>query len=256
MSANEKLVGRLEAYRRRAVNVGSEDDQLLGDLLRALQPASDVGAQSDWKLVPVKATPEMLAITRNVVSAYAAERIWEAMLTAAPPAVAQEPRYWMTKEGLEQVVSEIVLSVAEIPDRNSPDDQPEMMLVTDRELRNIVRGSLEELPFGAAPSPAEPREPIGHVWHALANDGISGHVVWYKSVAMLPDNTPIYAGTPPQCASMEELPTDWVEVPREPTDEMLYMMYRAFNNKAEKIDSYTQMLSAAPTRNNYEQEKK
>lgn len=37
----------------------------------------------------------------------------------------------------------IALRVAEIPDRTSPDDQPEMMLVTPNELRNIVEDEVE-----------------------------------------------------------------------------------------------------------------
>ncbi len=39
---------------------------------------------------------------------------------------------------LGDIADEIVLAVCEIPDRNSPDDQPEMMLVTPDELRRIV----------------------------------------------------------------------------------------------------------------------
>lgn len=37
-----------------------------------------------------------------------------------------------------------------------------------------------------------------------------------------------------------------VLVPIEPTDEMLYMMYRAINTKEERVDSYKLMLEAAP----------
>jgi hypothetical protein len=36
----------------------------------------------------------------------------------------------------------IVLAVAELPDRDSPEDQPDMMLVTSEELRNIVIDAL------------------------------------------------------------------------------------------------------------------
>lgn len=39
----------------------------------------------------------------------------------------------------------IALRVAEIPDRTSPDDQPEMMLVTPEELRRIVEDEFESL---------------------------------------------------------------------------------------------------------------
>ncbi len=37
----------------------------------------------------------------------------------------------------------------------------------------------------------------------------------------------------------------WKLVPAEPTDEMLYMMVRATNNYAERLDSYSRMLAAA-----------
>lgn len=40
----------------------------------------------------------------------------------------------MTDEQIEQVI----LAVAELSDRDSPEDQPEMMLVTADELRGII----------------------------------------------------------------------------------------------------------------------
>lgn len=39
-------------------------------------------------------------------------------------------------------ISDIVREVAELPDRTSPDDQPEMMLVTAAELTAILAGHL------------------------------------------------------------------------------------------------------------------
>lgn len=42
-------------------------------------------------------------------------------------------------------LGDIVLDVAEIPDRTSPDDQPEIMLVTGEELKRIVGQRLIEL---------------------------------------------------------------------------------------------------------------
>lgn len=35
-------------------------------------------------------------------------------------------------------IDSIVRAVCELPDRDSPEDQPEMMLVTDKELRAIL----------------------------------------------------------------------------------------------------------------------
>ncbi len=39
---------------------------------------------------------------------------------------------------IEMWIDSIVRRVQELPDRNSPDDQPEMMMVTDKELRDII----------------------------------------------------------------------------------------------------------------------
>jgi hypothetical protein len=39
---------------------------------------------------------------------------------------------------IEMWIDSIVRRVQELPDRNSPDDQPEMMMVTDTELRDII----------------------------------------------------------------------------------------------------------------------
>jgi hypothetical protein len=44
----------------------------------------------------------------------------------------------------EALIDNIVRAVAELPDRSSPDDQPNMMLVTDAELREILQAHLRE----------------------------------------------------------------------------------------------------------------
>lgn len=44
----------------------------------------------------------------------------------------------------EHVLNEIVLAVCEIPDRTSPDDFPEAMLVTPEELKFIIRDKFEQ----------------------------------------------------------------------------------------------------------------
>ena len=49
----------------------------------------------------------------------------------------------------------ILLSVAEIPDRDSPEDQPEMMLVTSEELSGIIASAFESVD-DAAPVEAKP----------------------------------------------------------------------------------------------------
>lgn len=45
----------------------------------------------------------------------------------------------------------ILLSVAEIPDRTSPEDQPEMMLVTGKELSGIIESQFEIVDYEVAP---------------------------------------------------------------------------------------------------------
>ena len=42
------------------------------------------------------------------------------------------------RTNLENWIDSIVQDVQELPDRNSPEDHPEMMLVTDAELRAIL----------------------------------------------------------------------------------------------------------------------
>lgn len=46
----------------------------------------------------------------------------------------------------EALVTHIVQRVAELPDRTSPDDQPDMMLVTSQELYDILADALAALP--------------------------------------------------------------------------------------------------------------
>lgn len=43
----------------------------------------------------------------------------------------------------ERIATHIVREVCELPDRNSPDDQPEMLLVTCDELHGIVVAAME-----------------------------------------------------------------------------------------------------------------
>lgn len=44
---------------------------------------------------------------------------------------------------LDRIINLIVRDVAELPDRTSPEDWPEAMLVTDHELRGILRERLQ-----------------------------------------------------------------------------------------------------------------
>lgn len=51
----------------------------------------------------------------------------------------------ITKDQLDAWMSNIIREVAELPDRTSPSDQPEMMLVTSAELKEILTVGLQDL---------------------------------------------------------------------------------------------------------------
>lgn len=44
---------------------------------------------------------------------------------------------------IKDIVERVILQVVELPGRSSPEDQPEMMLVTDAELREILSDVFE-----------------------------------------------------------------------------------------------------------------
>jgi 20S proteasome alpha/beta subunit len=46
---------------------------------------------------------------------------------------------------VQKWIDSIVQAVQELPDRDSPEDQPEMMLVTDKELRGIIEDKCIEI---------------------------------------------------------------------------------------------------------------
>lgn len=48
-------------------------------------------------------------------------------------------------ENEQQFVNSVISDVAELPDRNSPEDEPDMMLVTAEELKTILRERLSEI---------------------------------------------------------------------------------------------------------------
>ncbi|GAA4475438.1 hypothetical protein [Gluconacetobacter asukensis] len=47
------------------------------------------------------------------------------------------------REALDDVPATVLQAVAELPDRSSPDDAPDMMLVTADELASIVRAAID-----------------------------------------------------------------------------------------------------------------
>jgi hypothetical protein len=75
---------------------------------------------------------------------------------AAAPAPA-EARSEPAGDRVEQLIERIVTEIAELPDRTSPDDWPEAMLVTGEELTTILRHHLAD---AGAPTRHAP-EPVG-----------------------------------------------------------------------------------------------
>jgi len=58
----------------------------------------------------------------------------------------------------DKVLDAIVLDIAELPDRSSPEDWPEAMLVTAEELKSIIRGNIEDAALtGSAVEPPQPK---------------------------------------------------------------------------------------------------
>jgi hypothetical protein len=65
-----------------------------------------------------------------------------------------------TVRDVETLIAATVTRVAELPDRSSPDDRPDMMLVTAEELATELRAFAVDLLAGAAPSIAPSIAPI------------------------------------------------------------------------------------------------
>jgi hypothetical protein len=58
-------------------------------------------------------------------------------------AISKAVRTWL-QDLHERIAEEIIREVSELPDRTSPADQPDMMLVTADELRGIILSNLAE----------------------------------------------------------------------------------------------------------------
>lgn len=93
------------------------------------------------------------------------------------------------KEAIDKCLDKVVLEVAELPDRNSPYDYPEIMLVTREELQAIFRKHL----YKAFPKTSPRIEALikvlswGHVWIAAnkartTNSGIADDVAAREEV--------------------------------------------------------------------------
>lgn len=73
---------------------------------------------------------------------------------------------------IEAWANDIIREVAELPDRNSPEGRPEMMLVSADELRNII---IETAPEGHRLVPVEPDDEQLRRALAVVNPSIYGH---------------------------------------------------------------------------------
>jgi hypothetical protein len=76
----------------------------------------------------------------------------------------------MTTASAELLACLIVRDVAELPDRTSPEDQPDMMLVTADELRSIVCAALTRVPPAADAYVLMPRVPTEKMLSALRDN--------------------------------------------------------------------------------------
>jgi hypothetical protein len=74
----------------------------------------------------------------------------------------------MNGQGLsETFINEVSQEIAELPDRTSPDDWPEAMLVTHDELKEIMLGVHEHIPAFTYLPDAQATAPIDNVAEAL-----------------------------------------------------------------------------------------
>lgn len=84
----------------------------------------------------------------------AAAWLLEHDVTLAAPAPAGPPNGKPEPIRMEDFAAEVILRVSGLPDRTSPDDQPDMMLVTAEELEDIILGIWDDWPVGRG-APAE-----------------------------------------------------------------------------------------------------
>lgn len=182
------------AWRERALLASHQTDLGLGLAKLAIEQKVSVLAQADQRITELETESSGLRIELATAMRYLEERDEQINeLLASQPArtaleqydLEQSPDYRKGYEdgrlkgfdvghryGMDQAsqpaapmdrtafINRIVLAVAEIPDRDSPEDQPEMMLVTGDELRGIIASSFE-IADEAKPQPAAPVAAVG-----------------------------------------------------------------------------------------------
>jgi hypothetical protein len=60
----------------------------------------------------------------------------------------------------DEFISALILRICELPDRTSPEDDPEAMICSAEELRNAIRVTEEEFDHSAAPCSADAKDAI------------------------------------------------------------------------------------------------
>lgn len=93
-----------------------------------------------------------------------------------------------------ELAAVICKSVAELPDRNSPEGWPDAMLVTHDELATIVTAAL-----------AAPAQPVAHVSQETFNDDGTSDII----IPALPIGMPLYAAPQPPTSAEPTQPAAW-----------------------------------------------
>ena len=136
--AAEEALTRLEARK------GEDEQQWAGQLAEDLVVAGESETPLNWQLVPRHMTEDMARAYMREIDGSLALR-YRAMLAVAPAPLASTRTAPPADGEVEEMADMIVRDVCELPDRTSPDDQPEMMLVTGEELHSIVVENLRRL---------------------------------------------------------------------------------------------------------------
>ena len=133
--------------------LSSEIEKILGRLSaapveQAPQVAQPVAGAVDWLGLALELEWQAKSVEsggaeRAMKSGAHGLRLMGAALSAqtAPQPTPAAPK--SNTQSRADFIEQIVLGVAEIPDRFSPEDQPEMMLVTGEELRGIIESAFE-----------------------------------------------------------------------------------------------------------------
>ncbi|MCP1550652.1 MULTISPECIES: hypothetical protein [Methylorubrum] len=133
---------------------------------RADSALGTLAVPDGWLLVPEEVTGAMWSAGQEADThpgnGYSA--VWRAMVEAAtappvlcspaPPSVPDSAE-GTAGEDRKRIADRLVVDACELPDRTSPEDQPEMLLITGEELHGFLMQAMEE----ATPAPSSPGVP-------------------------------------------------------------------------------------------------